>query len=106
MFHEHQRPDRDEHIEVDVDRLPVGYQAQFMKYNSTFMNITKSLSMEYDTKSIMHYDGSLAGWFPNTPILVDKTTGKGVTLNTEMSPIDIKKLNEMYPCQSNCQTNG
>ena len=54
---------------------------------------------EYDTKSIMHYDGKLRGYFSN-PIMVDKITGKGIELNKEMSPIDIKKLNEMYPCKT------
>ena len=54
---------------------------------------------EYDTSSIMHYDGTLSGYFSN-PIMVDKITGKGIGLNKEMSPIDIKKLNEMYPCKT------
>ena len=53
---------------------------------------------EYDTKSIMHYDGTLRGNFAR-PIMVDKITGKGIGLNKEMSPIDKRKLNEMYPCK-------
>ena len=60
---------------------------------------------EYDIKSIMHYDGTLIGNFPK-PILVDKITGKGIGLNKEMSPIDIKKLNEMYPCKPTAHTIG
>ena len=47
----------------------------------------------------MHYDGTLRNNFPS-PIMVDKITGKGIKLNKKMSSIDIKKLNEMYPCQS------
>ena len=53
---------------------------------------------EYDTKSIMHYDGTLRNSFPS-PIMVDKVTGKGIKLNKKMSSVDIKKLNEMYPCK-------
>jgi len=55
----------------------------------------------YDTASIMHYDGTLRGYF-QTPIITDKKTGKSIVVNRKMSPMDIKKLNQMYPCK---QTN-
>ena len=45
----------------------------------------------------MHYDGSLRGTF-STPIMTDKNTGKSIKINKKMSPMDIKKLNQMYPC--------
>ena len=51
----------------------------------------------YDVQSIMHYDGTLRGLFQK-PIMTDKRTGKGIALNKEMSPSDIKRLNLMYPC--------
>ena len=51
----------------------------------------------YDKQSIMHFDGTLRGFFP-TPIMTDKRTGKGIGLNKEMSPLDIERLNKMYPC--------
>ena len=54
---------------------------------------------EYDTGSIMHYDGTLRGFF-STPIMTDKATGKSIGVNRKMSPIDIQKLNKMYPCKS------
>ena len=46
----------------------------------------------------MHYDGTLRGYF-STPIIKDKNTGKGIEVNRKMSPMDIKKLNQMYPCK-------
>ena len=51
----------------------------------------------YDVKSIMHHDGTLRGRFRN-PIMLDKRTGKGIEVNRKMSPLDIAKLNMMYPC--------
>ena len=51
----------------------------------------------YDLHSIMHYDGSLNGYFPS-PVMTDKRTGKGIAVNKEMSPSDIVRLNRMYPC--------
>ena len=53
----------------------------------------------YDTSSIMHYDGTLRGYF-RSPIMRDKITGKSIGINRKMSPMDIIKLNEMYPCKS------
>ena len=53
----------------------------------------------------MHYDGTLRGFFAN-PIMVDKKTGASIEVNREMSPIDIQKLNTMYPCNSTKSTCG
>ena len=53
---------------------------------------------KYDIHSIMHYDGTLRGYFRN-PIMVDKLTGNSIGVNRKMSPLDIQKLNEMYPCK-------
>ena len=52
---------------------------------------------EYDTKSIMHYDGLLRGHFQH-PVMIDQQTGKGIEVNKNMSSLDIEKLNKMYPC--------
>ena len=52
----------------------------------------------YDVTSIMHYDGKLRG-ISQTPIMTDKRTRKSIGVNREMSPMDIKKLNKMYPCK-------
>ena len=55
----------------------------------------------YDIKSIMHYDGTLGGFSSvSNPIMKDKLTGKSVEVNNELSPIDIEKLNKLYPCIS------
>ena len=52
----------------------------------------------YDTQSIMHYDGTLRGFF-SKPIMTDKLTGKSIGINRELSQLDIQKLNKMYPCK-------
>ena len=49
----------------------------------------------------MHYDGTLRGRVSiNNPIMKDKKTGKSIAINRKMSPLDIEKLNIMYPCKS------
>ena len=53
----------------------------------------------------MHYDGYLMGFVQN-PIMTDRLTGKVIEVNTEMSPIDIEKLNKMYQCKPTSLTCG
>ena len=48
----------------------------------------------------MHYDGTIGGYFPNNPIMTDKLTGKSIEVNKELSPMDIEKLNKLYPCNA------
>ena len=68
--------------------------AKTSKINSDSADLT-----EYDVESIMHYDGTLRGFFAK-PIMTNKKTGKSIEVNREMSRLDIKKLNKMYPCRS------
>ena len=60
----------------------------------TDKNLTK-----YDIKSIMHYDGTLNGWFPENNPVMKGLDGSKIEVNKELSPLDIEKLNKMYPCQ-------
>jgi len=53
--------------------------------------------MAYDTASIMHFDGKLGRTF-STPVITDKMTGESIPVNKNLSPLDIEKLNKMYPC--------
>ena len=53
----------------------------------------------------MHYDGLLKGFFQN-PIMKDKFTGESIEINTELSKIDIQKLNKIYPCKPEASSCG
>ena len=81
------------------------YIDYFIQFTKTFEKTQKFDSTptdnltEYDTQSIMHYDGLLRGFFPKSnPIMTDRITGQTIGINREMSQLDIKKINEMYPC--------
>lgn len=49
FYHEHQRPDRDEFIEIHYDNIPTELRTEFKKKNAL------SLGSQYDYGSIMHY---------------------------------------------------
>ena len=76
----------------------------FEKTKKFDWNSTDNLTT-YDLKSIMHYDGTLRGFF-SRPIMTDKITGKGIGINKELSRLDIEKLNKMYPCKKTSLTCG
>ena len=60
-----------------------------------------SLSMKYDIHSIMHYDSfNNEKYNQKYPVIVTRNN-ETIKVNTEMSRIDIAKLNQMYPFKEN-----
>ena len=55
--------------------------------------------MQYDIDSIMHYDSFIAD-HSKKPSILTKNNEK-IKVNTKMSPIDIAKLNQLYPFNKN-----
>ena len=103
FHHEHQRPDRDQYINITKGGM---YDNVLKKYPEEFLNSTASFSSkEYDILSLMHYDGFMNGfWDASTgPAIIDLKTGQAVPKNTKMSKLDIKTLNKMYPCNNQGQ---
>ena len=100
FFHEHQRPDRDQYIQIDMDKIHPYYRSQFEIMDKKFSNTTQSYLSEYDTRSITHYDSTVNGLFPDS--IMKKKDGSIIEVNKKMSDIDIQTLNKMYPCQQSC----
>ena len=51
----------------------------------------------------MHYDSTLNGIYKNDPVM-KKKDGSLIQINKEMSQLDFKTLNEMYPCYQGCNS--
>ena len=52
LFHEHQRPDRDDFISVVRENIKTGQESNFSPVNPTFIDY---LGVPYDLTSDMHY---------------------------------------------------
>ena len=52
LFHEHQRPDRDEYISVVRENIKTGQESNFSPVSPTFIDY---LGVPYDLTSDMHY---------------------------------------------------
>ena len=94
FYHEHNRPDRDEYVEVRLNNVKQGFRSQFGK---VLPGRTNLLGYGYDYASIVHY--SKAAFSANgqdTIVARDPTIPFGAA--NELSPLDIAKANVLYNC--------
>ncbi len=96
FYHEHNRPDRDEYIDIVEENLQYGSQRQFRKLTYDRVNL---LGIGYDYNSVMHYNedyfsvnsqATIVAHDPSIPI------GEANFL----SPLDIIKTNLLCGCSS------
>lgn len=91
FYHEHNRPDRDDNIEVDYDNIDPGLHRAFGKVN---IGRTNLLGYGYDHASIMHYSEFAFSANGKPTIKANVTFGNA----EELSPLDIAKTNTLYNC--------
>ena len=104
FFHEHQRPARDNYIDIDFRQIESHEEFDFLKRDRPWNSINST--SEYDYKSIMHYDSYVNGYYRFNPVLTKKD-GSIIQPNKQMSDLDIQTLNKMYPCQTqNCDSSN
>ena len=94
FYHEHSRPDRNEHIEVKYDNVIPSFRNEFGRYRPGATNL---LGYGYDHASIMHYDrDDFSANGSDTIVSKDPTVPIGGAW--ELSPLDILKTNKLYNC--------
>lgn len=102
FWHEHTRPDRDEHVKIIYKNIMPGQQYNFNKLTSLEVN---SLGEDYDYGSIMHYarntfaratyvDTILPRKKPNVEVRPE------IGQRVRLSPGDIAQANKLYRCPS------
>ena len=94
FYHEHNRPDRDEHIEVRYNNVLSGTQWVFNKVQPGSTNL---LVYGYDYASIMHYS-RYAFSSNNLDTIVAKDPKIPFGEAQELSPLDIAKTKVLYSC--------
>ncbi|XP_034039603.1 low choriolytic enzyme-like [Thalassophryne amazonica] len=95
--HEQTRSDRDEHVRILLENVIPGLEYNFRKI------ATRNLDTPYDYGSVMHY-GRYAFSRNRQPTIVpipdsDVAIGRA----TQMSPVDILRVNRLYSCNSSAQ---
>ena len=98
FYHEHQRPDRDNYIQIHYQNLAKSsYYVQFQKYDFETYGA-------YDFASIMHYSLDIFAKFGTHTIevLPNATVPEGVPVGhvSTISELDAEKARMMYQCSN------
>jgi len=88
--HEHQRPDRDDYVTVNMEDVSPTIRGDFEIYNED-MFLYDYWKYPYDYKSILHYKSNTYG-----VSMVKVSTGVEIITNNRPSVLDWKKLQEVY----------
>ena len=94
FYHEHNRPDRDEHIEVKYDNIISAYTSEFDRFEPGETNL---LGYGYDYASIMHNDRNNFS-INGSDTIESKDPSIPIGGARELSPLDILKTNKLYNC--------
>lgn len=93
FFHMQSAPNRDNHVWIVEDNIIPKYLHNFER--QTFESATM-LGLPYDFDSIMHYPGNAFSVHESLPTIVPKNSMNVLGANTEMSDLDIERINRMY----------
>ncbi|KAJ8399300.1 hypothetical protein AAFF_G00413380 [Aldrovandia affinis] len=99
FWHEHTRPDRDDHVTIIRDNIQPGQEYNFLKMEPGEVN---SLGEAYDFDSIMHYARNTfsRGMFLDTilPSRDDNGVRPAIGQRTRLSKGDIAQARKLYRC--------
>uniref|UniRef100_A0A0K0DHD2 Metalloendopeptidase n=1 Tax=Angiostrongylus cantonensis TaxID=6313 RepID=A0A0K0DHD2_ANGCA len=94
FYHEHERWDRDNFIDIIWQNIDRGALDQFGKVD---LSKTSYYGQPYDYKSILHYD-SLAFSKNGFPTMLPKQKSATIGNAKDFSDVDLAKINRMYSC--------
>lgn len=99
FWHEHTRPDRDDHVQIIYKNIMPGQEYNFNKLTPADVN---SLGEEYDYGSIMHYARNTfaRATFVDTILPKRKYGTRDIGQRIKLSPGDIRQANRLYRCAS------
>nr|CAH0101535.1 unnamed protein product [Daphnia galeata] len=100
FYHEHQRPDRDKYVSINLDNIDPKNRDYFEKVKIWDFRVVR---FAYDYGSVMHYPADAFAKNTSTPVIVP-LRGKPIIGNRRhFSPLDLMKLKHLY-CKSNNST--
>lgn len=103
FWHEHTRPDRENHVVIEKNNIMVGQEYNFNKLTEDEVN---SLGLPYDYDSIMHYARNTfsKGTYLDTifPIEMQNRKRPEIGQRLRLSEGDIAQAKLLYKCASLC----
>ncbi|KAJ8318436.1 hypothetical protein KUTeg_003527 [Tegillarca granosa] len=101
FWHEHTRPDRDQHVQIIYKNIMPGQEYNFNKLTESEVN---SLGQTYDYGSIMHYARNTFARATYVDTILprkkpDMIIRPEIGQRVRLSPGDIAQANKLYQCQ-------
>ncbi len=93
IAHEHQRPDRDNYLNILEDNIKTSWKPQYEKRSAAFYSVTP----EYDYHSIMHYADHTGNTFFGPTMEATNPTYATFGQRNFLSSLDVETINTMYP---------
>ena len=95
FYHEHNRPDRDNYIDVIYDNIESDFKYAFYKAEE---GQSSTLGFRYNLQSIMHYSRGAFSKNGSDTIRLKNGTATSFGTARQLSPLDIAKANKFYNC--------
>nr|KAF7392318.1 hypothetical protein H0235_017317 [Vespula pensylvanica] len=96
-YHEHMRPDRDQHIYILWENIREGTKFNFKLLNT---NTVTDYGLPYDYDSIMHYSMTAFSKSKSLATIIPKINGMEIGQRDRLSYYDVKKLLITYKCSA------
>ncbi|XP_071541862.1 low choriolytic enzyme-like [Panulirus ornatus] len=98
FYHEHERPDRDDHVFVNHTNILKDHMYNFVKIEG-YYGFLITMGLPYDYDSIMHYPSYGFPKDPSVPtITVKRRHNRPIGQRHALSRSDIARLNRLYDC--------
>ncbi|XP_031561243.1 nematocyst expressed protein 6-like [Actinia tenebrosa] len=97
FFHEHSRPDRDNHVRINFNNIRKGAERNFRKDDGFFVD---SRGHDYDYGSIMHYSRYQGNNKANAVVMQPIRGNVEIGQRDGLSEGDIAQTNDMYKCDA------
>ncbi|KAH6944975.1 hypothetical protein HPB50_006502 [Hyalomma asiaticum] len=100
FWHEHTRPDRDQHVDIVTRNIMTGQEYNFNKLTDEEVN---SLGLAYDFESIMHYARNTFSKSTHLDTILPQENATTrhrpeIGQRVRLSPGDISQTNKLYKC--------
>ena len=100
FWHEHTRPDRDDYVNIYIDRVRSGQEHNFAKRTSTQVS---DLGLSYDYGSVMHYRKTAFSTGGNTIEPINPPTAS-IGQRSGPDAQDLRQITMAYQCTSGHRT--
>lgn len=96
LYHEHNREDRDQYIDIIWENIDSEHKDQFKKYSS---GLVDNFGLPYNLHSVMHFSAHTFSANGNVTI-TSKSGSRDIGNAGTLTQLDVELTNRLYNCSS------